>query len=85
MKMLQKTSKMQQKRKQKQKTNKLYVNDVFWALTATVEPFLPLPPVIKIWPNEMRLFENPIRKDKLNIKFQFPKSGICQLMDGKLG
>lgn len=54
-------------------------SEMCWALTATVEPFLPLPPVIKIWPNEMRLFENPIRKDILNIKFQFPKSGICQL------
>lgn len=36
-----KTSKMQQKRKENN-------CEMCWALTATVEPFLPLPPVIKI-------------------------------------
>lgn len=50
----------------------------YW-LTATVEPFLPLPPVIKIWLNETRLFENPTRKDTHKIIFQLSNSGICQL------
>lgn len=51
-------------------------------LTATVEPFLPIPPVLNISQNEMKLLPKPNKKHAHNSKLVESSNGICMGENG---